>query len=644
MPTRRPRRDASLLVVATGAALALAGCAPEVVDGTIEPFTSTGGDLVSREPCPASEFECITLTVPADHRAAASPVWEVTFALRPADVEPRGVLVTATGGPGSSGIELADVYTSAVDPAITDHYDLVFFDQRGIGRSEPFVCDRALSAFQEVVDVSSDAGERDAYAAAAERFAAGCFAEAGVAPSDAPLFATSQAAEDLEVFRRWYGAERLVLYGESYGTQFQQAYAAAHPDRVESLVLDGVVDLQTPLRSFAAESARAYSDVLAATLAGCDAEPACADDGPGTSAAVYDALAAELRTAPRPYDHPLADGGTEERELTLEELEGAATASLSSPHARRQLQRALNAAARGDELPLARLAAATAGADPETGEVAVDPTFSPALFYAVECQDHPTVLDGDTGRAELDRWLDSAVTDGVAGLRLDDVYYGDLPCLFWPRPEEPAPPPPAIADPPYPLLLLTADTDPNTPAGNARRVLGRAPTDAALLVLTDGPHVLYGWGYACVDRAVTRLVTTGRLPARPVSTCTDSLAEAYAPLPPAGAAGYDDAGETVGLLLTELLGPSFEAWPGDGALALGCPAGGSAEYRMTMAGTVRIALEACAWTPGVPVDGVVTVADGGTGEATLDVTLPFAELTLSADGDLGGTFRGEPVR
>ena len=76
MPTRRPRRDASLLVVATGAALALAGCAPEVVDGTIEPFTSTGGDLVSREPCPASEFECITLTVPADHRAAASPVWE----------------------------------------------------------------------------------------------------------------------------------------------------------------------------------------------------------------------------------------------------------------------------------------------------------------------------------------------------------------------------------------------------------------------------------------------------------------------------------------------------------------------------------------------------------------------------------------
>ncbi|WP_139206214.1 alpha/beta fold hydrolase [Blastococcus sp. DSM 46786] len=644
MPIRRPRRAASLLVVALVAVLGLAGCAPEVVDGTIEPFTSTGGDLVGREPCPASEFECITLTVPADHRAAASPAWEVTFALRPADVEARGVLVTATGGPGSSGIALADRYTSAMDPEITDHYDLVFFDQRGIGRSEPFVCDRALSSFEEVLDASSDAGERDGYAAAAERFAGNCFAEAGVAPSDAPLFATAQAAEDLEVFRRWYGAERLVLYGESYGTQFQQAYAAAHPDRVESLVLDGVVDLQTPLRSFAAESARAYSDVLAATLAGCDAEPVCAEDGPGASAAAYDALAAELRAAPRPYDHPLADGGTEERELTLEELEGAAMASLSSPHARRQLQRALNAAAGGDELPLARLAAATAGADPETGEVAVDPSFSPALFYAVECQDYPTVPDGSTGRAELDRWLDSAAADGVAGVRLDDVYYGDLPCLFWPRGEEPVRPPAAIADPPYPLLLLTADTDPNTPAGNAQRVLERAPTDAALLVLTDGPHVLYGWGYACVDRAVTRLVTTGRLPARPVTTCTDSLAEAYVPLPPASAAGYDDPWETVDLLLAELLGPSFEAWPGTDALDLGCPAGGNAGYRITMAGAVRIALDGCAWTPGAPVDGVATVADGGTGEVTLDVTLPFAELTLSGDGNLGGTFRGERVR
>jgi pimeloyl-ACP methyl ester carboxylesterase len=265
VPTARPRRTAISLVALLGAALALTGCAPTVVDGTIEPFTTEGGEVVARQQCAGGEFECITLTVPSDHLAAASREWEVTFAVRPADGEARGVLVTATGGPGSSGITLAESYTAALPPEITGSYDLVFFDQRGIGRSEPFRCDDAVSGFADAVDVSADERERSRYARAADRFARTCFAEAGVPRTDAPLFATRQAVEDLEVFRRWYGAEQLTLYGESYGTQYQQAYAAAHPDRVAAMVLDGVVDPQTPIRSFAAESARAYSDVLART-------------------------------------------------------------------------------------------------------------------------------------------------------------------------------------------------------------------------------------------------------------------------------------------------------------------------------------------------------------------------------------------
>ena len=34
-----------------------------------------------------------------------------------------------------------------------------------------------------------------------------------------------------------------MLYGESYGTELAQAYAAAHPDRLSALILDGAVDL-----------------------------------------------------------------------------------------------------------------------------------------------------------------------------------------------------------------------------------------------------------------------------------------------------------------------------------------------------------------------------------------------------------------
>ncbi|RZU33567.1 alpha/beta fold hydrolase [Blastococcus saxobsidens] len=641
MPTSRTRRAASLLVALLAGPVLLAGCSPELVDGTIEPFTSAGGRLVSREECTA-EFECVTLTVPSDHFAPASREWEVTFAVRPADDEPRGVLVTATGGPGSSGILLADARVQTLDPAITDSYDLVFFDQRGIGRSQPFTCDDALWDFDVVIDSAADADERDRYARAAERFGEECFEEAGFSPAEAPLFSTRQAVEDLEVFRQWYGAEQLALYGESYGTQFQQAYAAAHPDRVQSLVLDGVVDPQTPIHAFAAESARAYSDVLALGLAQCDDDRSCAADAPGPSAAAYDALAAELAEEPRAYDYPLPGGGTEERELTLEELETAASTSLSLPHTRLQLQRALNAAVEGDELPLARLAAAGVGADPNTGEVLPDPSFSSALFLAVECTDFPFLREGRSPREELDAWLDGAAEAGVAGIRLDDIYYADLPCLFWPQGGEPVPPPPAPVDPPYPVLLLTADTDPNTPAGNALRVQER-DGDAALVVLTGGPHVVFGWGEPCVDGAVLRLLQSGRLPARPVTSCAAMPALPYTPLPPEDAEGYDDPWATVDLLLTELLGPTFEAWPGSSRLELGCPEGGVAEYSVNMGGTVEIVLDGCTWTPDVPVDGTVEVADGGYGDESMSVTLPFAELELAADGRLDGTFRGEPV-
>ena len=54
----------------------------------------------------------------------------------------------------------------------------------------------------------------------------------GWIPADADLYSTRQAAEDLEAFRDWLDADQLILYGESYGTRFQQIYAAAHPERV----------------------------------------------------------------------------------------------------------------------------------------------------------------------------------------------------------------------------------------------------------------------------------------------------------------------------------------------------------------------------------------------------------------------------
>jgi hypothetical protein len=99
-------------------------------------------------PCPDSAFTCVTLTVPLNHfDANDSRTVKVVFAILPATGERKGMFVTATGGPGSAGLTSADSYTSSFDPSITEHFDIVFFDQRGVGQSGGLQCTKAAATF-----------------------------------------------------------------------------------------------------------------------------------------------------------------------------------------------------------------------------------------------------------------------------------------------------------------------------------------------------------------------------------------------------------------------------------------------------------------------------------------------------------------
>jgi proline iminopeptidase len=55
---------------------------------------------------------------------------------------------------------------------------------------------------------------------------------------DPAALAVSRHIADLEAIRRHFGLEKMSLFGNSWGGILISAYAAAHPDRVERLVLD----------------------------------------------------------------------------------------------------------------------------------------------------------------------------------------------------------------------------------------------------------------------------------------------------------------------------------------------------------------------------------------------------------------------
>ncbi|MCS6909564.1 MAG: alpha/beta hydrolase [Anaerolineales bacterium] len=523
-------------------------------------------------PCPDSDFTCVTIRVPLNHFDANDQrKIDVTFAVLPATGRRKGMFVTATGGPGTSGLALADSYTATFDPAIRRRFDIVFFDQRGVGRSGGLTCpDAAAAYYLSGGDGRTPAGEAE-LKISAETFAPDCVAEMGNPSELLPFLGTEQAIEDLEIFRRLMQDEKFWLYGESYGTQYAQTYAAKYGKRLAGLVLDGVVDLTLDGFAFYSEQTQAFADVLLRTLEACNADPVCAEQMNGDAIAAYDALAARLTRGPVSFRFPLPSGGTAQRRFDLGNLETVFAGQAYNEGDRMMFNRALAAyATRRDLAPLARLLYLSLSLNPETLEAIPDPTYSDAMYYSVECQDYAYTNADDYLRAG----------DGVEATvpRMTGVFYGDLPCVYWPvrttnfdRPE------PLVAEG-IPVLVLGATADPATPYRQVVEVFRRLD-NAYLITQTGGPHVIFGRGVRCVDDLVTDFLVHNRLPAQRETMCDGVVTDDYVPLAPTNAGAFASPLEALTSAESEInYLPEYYYWDGETTTDAGCTFGGTLRF------------------------------------------------------------------
>lgn len=634
------RRVCCLAVAALAAAVACSLPTGRIATETVRPLLSLGERLteLGGRPCPDSDFSCLTLSLPLDHFAPDSgETIDVTFAVLPASGARLGTMVTVVGGPGASGIAVAGSYTAALDPRLVEHYDQVYFDLRGVGLSGGLQCPEAALAFY-LSDSRADTPAREAaLLQAARTFAADCLAELD-RPDWVPYLSTRQAVEDLEAFRQAMGLGRMVLYGESYGTQFVQTYAAAHPEGVSALILDGVVDLELEAADFYRQQALAFEEVLAATLEACNDDAACAADLGGDAFVAYDSLAARLDSSPAAFRFPLWEGRSARREFTFPELQAVAAAQLYDEGSRHLFLRALAAAVRSDLVPLARLLYSALKIDPETASAAVDPTYSDAVFYAVECADYTFFA----GSAQA--YLRAGDAVEAAAPRLGSLFYGDLPCVYWPAAAARPPLPATSTD--FPVFVLGAEADPATPVSNARAVFARLP-DAYLIVKAGGPHVIYGRGDECPDALVTDFLLIGQRPARRETRCPGGVADPYVPLAPYDATEFGDPLEAMISFSTEVsLLPEYYYWDGLSPLSAGCPFGGWLTIE-ALEGHDRYTLNSCAFSRGFALTGS-GLWDGN--RFTLDVGVSgLAEGRLQFVQDeqgrsrLSGTYGGQPI-
>jgi pimeloyl-ACP methyl ester carboxylesterase len=577
------------------------------------------------EPCAESDFTCVTITVPLDHsKTTSTATMDVVFAVSPASGERKGMFVTVVGGPGYSGLSAADSYSSYFDESLFESFDIVFFDQRGIGESSGLSCPSATIAYySSTADTFTAEGEA-ATIETARTFAADCRAEIGAErQAILPYLGTRQAIQDLDVFREMVGDEQIWLYGESYGTQFAQTYATAYPERIAGLILDGVVDLSLEGDVYYIQQAEAFAGALTATLEACNADAACRADMNGDALTAYMTLIADLSASPAVVAYPLPDGRLEDRTLYASDVESIASGAVYDRGSRSDFLRALAAAANGDLVPMLRRAYGALGVDPVTLDPIIDESFTDASYYGIECNDYDFFAAAGDADARAEAWMRAGDAVEAAIPYLSGAFYGDLPCLFWGVQGEPTRPAPFMGGD-YPTFILNSDIDPATPFQQGDAMFNQI-ANAYMITQLGAPHVIFGRDEVCPDVMITAFLVDDILPNAREYLCEGDTIDYYDPIPSETFSNVVDAIRALDIEISYL--PEYASWDGYSRTTIGCTFGGT----LTFVGTDEdeiYTLDKCELIAGLIVDGSGTFV---------------YEVLIEYDVRVSGLFEGELI-
>ncbi|KAF7305880.1 AB hydrolase-1 domain-containing protein [Mycena chlorophos] len=264
-------RSSFVLLAAASTAFALT----EFNWTSIEPSTSLNWTA-----CYADGLDCARLLVPLDY---ASPNNSTTAALaitRFRSTSPsssyRGPILLNPGGPGGSGVEFAVVYGSEIAGIVGAEYDIVGFDPRGVSFSTPTIswflndAERALwyPPNQNTVLPSLNEtalGLPYAYARAQVQSQLAAARDADFLQ----YMTTDYTAQDMLTITEAFGFEKLKYWGVSYGTVLGQTFAALFPDKVERVVIDGVLPIDDWYSANLTETMLDTNQVLDAFFTSC---------------------------------------------------------------------------------------------------------------------------------------------------------------------------------------------------------------------------------------------------------------------------------------------------------------------------------------------------------------------------------------
>jgi pimeloyl-ACP methyl ester carboxylesterase len=414
--------------------------------------------------------QCGTLEVPENRTRPEGRKIALAIAVLPANtLNPRAdPLFILAGGPGQAASFLGP-FAAALTGVRKDR-DIVLVDQRGTGRSSPLSC----AAFKPD-DTPEATLELDPVPKAAA-----CAKELAAQGVDAAQYTTAAWIDDLDAVRAALGYAKINLWGGSYGTRVALEYLRRHPDRVRSVVLDGVAP---PSMKASLDVWPSRDTALSAVLDACAQAPACRaaqPDLPSTLAAIRD------RLGPGGRDVALTDprtGKPQTERVTFDHVIGALQPLTYSPELSALLPEIISRAAAGDFGPL------YAGAMLIAGDLAEQ--MDNALNYSVTCaEDAPRISPTDAASA-------------LANVRSKALAVRALAvCDVWPRGTVPADAKtPVRSD--VPVLILSGGLDPVTPPANGAEVAKTLPASRHIVARGYG-HIVSP--HACGPRLIAAFI------------------------------------------------------------------------------------------------------------------------------------------
>ncbi|MEU8705339.1 alpha/beta hydrolase [Streptomyces sp. NPDC048565] len=224
--------------------------------------------------------ECGALSLPVDWGEPDGQRFDLQLARRRAtDPDARvGSMVFGPGGPGDSGVNriVGEGNIGRFSDRLRSRFDIVSFDPRGVGLSNPVRCSKELLD-RRPSPVMRSRAEFDATASYNRELRADCRKN-----TEHGLFDhvdTLSMVKDLDAVRAALGEKSLTFHGSSYGTLLGEQYAEQYPERVRALVLEAVVDHSLGTRAFLSTQAATLQDSFDEFVAWCGRTESCALHG-----------------------------------------------------------------------------------------------------------------------------------------------------------------------------------------------------------------------------------------------------------------------------------------------------------------------------------------------------------------------------